>query len=470
MKKMSTPSSSTRRMKEHKKRRVGGHVTPKKATTFEAPGGLITPRLVRPSMVCLTPSSSSSSSSRVIMLSGDRFIPNRARTNVAKTQRQMLMHSRRATTVTKPWKGGSTTESVLFKSQLARVLFNNDNNNDMDMDMDNGTLLNFGGMASSTTNVLRKQRAAVRDDPRDFGLLPKCLMDEAVRQSRIAAQQTVITITMTRAHNAPGMVQGTDLKLMDCNGDCLAVALDTTVWLQNNYTHQPRLLGYTEDSPYTCVRLSDNGNSIALGQHECLQVCTVVEQPCLEYQVVNPEAGRVTAVAWKGTGTKDLIVLAYENGEIRCFDRSHQQAVYQGHDAGVIITVLEWNNNTIASCGGGEIKLWNDATTSNHGDHFEPRHTMKHAGVRSLEFCPQQPELLVSGGDDGLRFWNIYNGKLKARIETNCVSSEPCVPNHTMRFWLLMNKRLQFGVWVQRLPKLLRWMPFGRTSLALLLD
>ena len=71
----------------------------------------------------------------------------------------------------------------------------------------------------------------------------------------------------------------------------------------------------------------------------------------------------------------------------------------------------------VVSAGNGMILLWDDRQ---RGDKIQPLHFFPHPGVRCLEFCPaSNRNMLVSGGDGGIHFWNLESGLLRASIATD---------------------------------------------------
>ena len=92
-------------------------------------------------------------------------------------------------------------------------------------------------------------------------------------------------------------------------------------------------------------------------------------------------------------------------------------ATYQGYNSDRVSLVWRGNILASASANDGLIKLL-DSKRAGAEILISPRHVMKHLGVQAIEFCPVQPNLLVSGGIGGLRFWNAWNGELRGMIET----------------------------------------------------
>jgi WD40 repeat protein len=135
--------------------------------------------------------------------------------------------------------------------------------------------------------------------------------------------------------------------------------------------------------------------------------------------------------------------------------------IYSGHD-GKEITSLRWNKNIIASGGNGVVQIWD---ANQQGDNIKPIHTLRHDGVRCIEFYPgTNKNLLVSGGNGGLKFWNVQNGELRKSIDidllvTGVVWSKPeeILVSHGNRLslWRLDTKPIKISDHATRGDKIL---------------
>ncbi|CAB9510534.1 WD domain, G-beta repeat [Seminavis robusta] len=333
---------------------------------------------------------------------GDRFIPNRAKTDVAKARHSLLQHASTTTTAQKP----QTPFESAYKNHVGKVLFGDDI-----ADSNNERIMNFGG---ATTTA---RRPTV--DPNNHNLAHH----NGLQQQQHAQQPTTIDIQQTAVLDVPGMIQN-GTQLMDCNDDgSQAIALANEVYMRSTVTGRVDRIAHLSTSPYSCVRFSPDGDCLALGQKNSVQFFDDLAGQVDHEAELFHFKGHVTAMAWNGQQR----FAAATNHRITTCNVGWRVPIpveYQGHGEDVLVTALEWQGDTMASAGGGEIKLWdttNRELREYDGDGavvvYEARCTMKHEGVRTLELCPHKPGLLVSGGDGGLKFWNLRSGALKATID-----------------------------------------------------
>jgi len=328
----------------------------------------------------------------------DRFIPNRAKTDVSMARRTLLQARQQQSSD----ENTTSDDESPFKCHVRRVLFDNDQNRDGGR----GSMLSFESTATKKTET-----SMVRDDPRDHDLfrLSSTLMNGAP-QKTLPFRPPRVTIKPDVTLEAPGMIQEAKLTLVDCSSDgSMVVALRNDVYLWKE--GDAKKLDIQGD-PFSCVRFSENGEYIALGQREC---CQIVETKTGELvQDYFNYSGYVTAFAWRGT----ILLSAGVRGIVRqdALAWFSFPSTYQGHKENAQIHTLEWHSNTIVSAGNDDLINVYDANET--GADIKPLHTMEHEDVSCVAYSPGHPNTLVSAGDKGLCFWNIQNGLLRGTIET----------------------------------------------------
>ena len=193
----------------------------------------------------------------------------------------------------------------------------------------------------------------------------------------------------------------------------MVIALDDLVYLCRGFDKKVgnvellAQLGKEDEEklPFSSVRWSESGDLIALGSMDSIAICkpSLIQGEGGNHMMLRNLScceGYVTAIAWKDSE----IVAVGEDAIKRCnlSEACPRVSTYQ-HDHGEfeLVTALEWKHNWIVSAGGNTINIWHD---EQQGDHVEPCLVLDHSGVKTIEFCPFQSNLLVSGGDNGLKF------------------------------------------------------------------
>ena len=331
----------------------------------------------------------------------DRFIPNRGR------MMNMSKSSFLFSTASKKQKTTTTIQEKNYDQQLRSVLLGKHTNSP-------DRLMEFGPTKKKHRTSKVAPTRLFGDDPYRHDVLRTVLNENQENKSRCHRNWTKVTMECVTALDAPQMNTGGELlSLLGAGKEFLAVALDTRVYLWKK--------GYIEllaeaDSTWTCVEWAPDGEFLALGTMEKIIVYHI--RSCARKPIAKMAcASEVTAMAWKGrellatfteepTARYDLEVLPDAQGFTPI------QTSYEGH-GGPVVSSLRWNSNVIVSAGGGVIKMFD---SSKGGENVRPRRVMEHIGVKHVEFCPQQPNLVVSSGDGGLKFWNTWNGKLRSSI------------------------------------------------------
>lgn len=329
---------------------------------------------------------------RLVPSTGDRFIPNRCRTDFSRGRRTLLWNSCQEDDGTHD--NDSSLRSVAYQTRLKRVLFDDCNANRM---------MEFGPSRASKERI---------QAPHKQDILRASLAQSA--DSETGFKPEMVAIRHKKSLDAPDMLCHSDLTLVSCFEDTMAVALGAKIWLWKD--GKIGLLADMINSPFTCIKFSENGKYLAAGHNECFQVFHVADEPNgyhdLAYEKFHHD-GCVVALAWHGT---TLVASAVDG--IKAVDLTNPNdpdPVTYGNGRSVQVRSLEWKDGTIASAAGsiGEIQLFSAQTT---GENHKPRAILHHEGVRSIEFA--QMDLLFSGGKDSVRVWNANSGKLKGEIKT----------------------------------------------------
>ena len=207
-----------------------------------------------------------------------------------------------------------------------------------------------------------------------------------------------------------------------------AVAIKDEVYIWEN--GDPRSFTCTDDGDNISAVLwsptitnTTNGKKqkeayLALGSKKTVEVWSV-ENDRLLFQS-HDHVGYVTALCWNDNGRE--LCAASEKGFKRYFVKDTPRDVrikpidYEHDNDAGRVTCLQWRGNTVVSASNGTIRVWN---SNQNGGNIQPLHIMEHAGACALKFSPSNPALLVSGGHDGLRFWNVQAGTIRASIDMN---------------------------------------------------
>ena len=351
---------------------------------------------------------------------GDRFIPNRAKTDVMKAQHALTSSKKnRASESSSDDKNGAE-----YQRELRRVLFGeNQNSNDKDdpvLEDENHCLLSFGASSTATKTPSRPLQ-----DPMELDSLRRS------HKNNGKSRPPKVNFQRVKALEAKDMVDNVNLSLLSFRNssygdDQMCIAIKDRVWVSSTTGEGVDILAEKEPVRmengrfkrfiYSTVQWSEAGDLVALGTKDSIEIwCPSVSgnmrDEHLRFRDIKICKGFVTAIAWKETE----IIAAGADGIKRidlCEEGSKHMEYHHSHEDN-LVTALEWKDHWIVSAGGDTINVFRDDKISTL-----PCLVLKHARVKTVEFCPFQSNLLVSGGDDGLKFWNIYNGSLRATIKT----------------------------------------------------
>lgn len=350
---------------------------------------------------------------------GDRFIPNRAKMDVSQA-RAALFHDPCPTP-----SGNNHDEQQLLRHSSQQHYQQQLRSTLLSVEDKTNSIMAFGsqhqGITTPNTNT--------SESP--YGLDTLRRMPQAQQTQQRLQQQRNATaprlLERVCAMAAPEMAD-VELQLADVSAENItAVALNDTVYLKNNKDGSVDELLHGEDRPVSCVQFNQptqkGGESLlAIGFQDAVQIWWKNE---VVAELKDGPSHYVTAIAWKEDSEEILVASAegIHRFDLRDEVRSKPVMLYEHPESEddaeedekdvAPYTSLQWNGNIIASSGRGYIHIW-DA----NGKQNKPLRSMRHKGVKSIAFCPSQPNVLVSGGDDGLKFWNVQTGALRTSIST----------------------------------------------------
>jgi len=340
----------------------------------------------------------------VVSFTGDRFIPNRAKietTRIAQSERK------------------------LRRSLFSEVIDDDDKN-------DTERVLSFGSNENSTdnTNCNSDNNIPGRVDPNQLDILRSETRHNVPyhhsRRHRRHHHHRKSTLRACAHLSGRGMLADDILSLVHSNGNCVAFCIDNCVWLSRTIDDKMdtvELLKRSNNGEYTAVKWSQCGTYVAIGGYNLIEIYHPAYDSDGEHvllQRIELCEGYVTSIAWNQDSTE--IVAAGHDG-IKRFRVGDELpwpiSTYQNHGEDDVVTSMEWKNHKIVTAGGGTIHIWQE---EQHGTNVSPRLVLDHPGVKTVQGSPFHPHLLVSGGDGGLKIWNIHNGSLHGTIAT-----EECV-------------------------------------------
>ena len=349
------------------------------------------------------------------MQTPDRFIPNRSAMNMSRASASLIKQRRAMPAVEEPQQKQEASKRH-YSSELRRALFGTTE--------EEPPIMAFGSKPSKQSGVSSSSQHQFfeQNDPRRQDVLRSSatMNEEEERQEQQRRRhRELVSMTLTKALDAPNMLPYYNLTLVDSGKDAMAVALDNTVYLMRD--GRVDLLARDDCYHFSCVSWSNDGKYLALGTEAGVIIfCPEERQNVPLFELFEYHSGHVTAIAWNGLE----IAAACENGitryDLRKDDGEEEnddrlvQATYLDHYEHNV-TNLQWSGNIIASSDTctGEILLWD---AKKNGCEIPPEKIMNHDNVKCLEVNPRQPNILVSAGEGGLKFWNLPSGKLRAEI------------------------------------------------------
>ncbi|KAJ4749718.1 hypothetical protein LUZ62_084123 [Rhynchospora pubera] len=307
----------------------------------------------------------------------DRFIPNRAATNMDLAQGLLTIPRKEDSTV------GISPSREAYRKLLVDTLL------------------------QGRTRIF-KFRNQPRTPKRSFLDLPPA--QPIKKQRRIPHHQE-------ESLDVQDIICNRQLNLLDWgSNNILAVAVNDTVYLWNAITKSVSEL-VTVDDPITSVSWDLDCRRIAIGLNNShVQLYDPATNKMIRTLQGNDQDVLVGSLAWNNylltTGSADGLII---NNDVRI--RSPIVSTYDNHSDG--ICGLKWSPSGQYLASGGADKLvhiW-DISKS------DPLHRINDhtASVRALAWCPFQSNLLASGGgktDESIKFWNASTGACLKSVNT----------------------------------------------------
>ena len=379
----------------------------------------------RSSLNSFSPSASPGSSSFYIAAgTPDRFIPSQRSSQNLSLVRASLFHQNDNSvpnTSSKSLQQLQDKQEYEYRRQLSQVLWGSPElpARIMSFDAKPKQRARWNVENPYSHDVLRATSSSLSSTP------PPSPIERKAKKNTDTGIERIFTL------EAPDVVPGDVLHLISY-GPVLAVALADQLCMWKNDELEP--FTYTQDGKcISCVQWSPNsttnnrkGTFFALGQEQSVEVWSMEKEGVIfEFK---DHVGYVTSICWKENGSE--LVAASKAGikryiletnggvpdEIEIIDYKHKHDHHEEN-----ITCLQWHDNTIVSAGNGVIRVWD---TNQRGPSIQPMRTMEHPSVSSIKFCPGRPNILVSGGEGGLKFWNVQNGSIRASVKVEAAVTD----------------------------------------------
>jgi len=217
--------------------------------------------------------------------------------------------------------------------------------------------------------------------------------------------------------DAPSLQDDFYLNLVDWStSNTLSVGLSSCVYLWSACTSRvTKLCDLGQDDNVTSVAWTQRGTHLAVGTNKGeVQIWDAAH--CRKLRTMTGHRGRVGTMAWNGyvlsTGSRDHSILHRDVRQQAAF-----MAKLQGHRQEVCGLKWSYDEQQLAS-GGNDNKLYVWNLRSNMPTHKFGEHQ---AAVKAIAWSPHQHGLLGSGGgtaDRHIRFYNTVNNTSLASFDT----------------------------------------------------
>ncbi|CAH8574729.1 unnamed protein product [Dicrocoelium dendriticum] len=340
-----------------------------------------------PNILSKTPNSSSGSRSRIER--GDRFIPNRQSTDIARAQHAIKENNE-----------NKCIEDPDYQRAVAGTLLNGD--------LDGTRILRFKSVAHDVTRGVTVPPIPVATcnapNNRRIPRMPEKVLD------------------------APEIKDDFYLNILDWSADdFLAIALGSEVYLWNASSGEITCLTCTAvfDEYVTSVSWSpDAAHVLAVGlSGGRIQLWDTTTQSVLRTMRLGEAgvAGRVPVVTWR----EHIVTSGCRSGHIRQHDtRSPQHEVGFNDFHTQEVCGLAWSPDKRFLASGANdncAAVWPDSIISQRTTSQPVVSLAEHqAAVKALAWCPWKNNLLCTGGgtaDHTLRFWNASTGKCAKSVD-----------------------------------------------------
>ena len=353
-------------------------------------------------------------------LKEDRFIPNRSRVDTPRARKALLEDSREAR--------DDVEDDTEYKRHLRRTLFGDD----LTPSSTPKSILCLAGQHSAMSTL---QEKASTINPANLDVLRSTWIPDVP----LPALPRKVNTNHLFILDASGVNPRDDLHVLSV-GPRFAVALRDKVAFDAYGTHAhepgpelPRLLS-TGVGTVTSLQWRYKGPNtnttsrfkyvLAVGGQTAVEVFDVEKRVRLGRAGDHKDA--VTSLEWlhaDGTGN-DLELLASSSMGIRRYDlrsRIPRACTYNTvlgafRDAPAAKMQIQPGNEQLLAAvipTKNMVALWDLRYA------LIPLQTMEHEKVKGLEFCPIHRNTLATGGQDGIRLWNVQSGALRSVIKTN---------------------------------------------------
>ena len=320
---------------------------------------------------------------------GDRFIPNRARFDPWQSRASLLSpHVEEEANI--------APEDRLpeeYKRQLRRTLFGQETP---------PSLLGFCSSSSSSSSFSTSARSTSSfESPFTQDILRST--DSAPVPSSTVRQTRSISTVPTFVADAPMVLQDDDLNLISV-GPRVAVALDDSVYLMKS--EGTEAIKFPDDQLVTSLKWSPEA-SLAMGTNQEVNVWDVNARETVA-KLYNHD-GYVTALEWRAPNE----LLAASDSGIQRYDlrlRFPEIMSYESFYESSQVSSLQWHDQTLVAAAGDTACLWDLRHSREPWRRFQTRN------IKSAQVCNRN--VLVTGGVDGVHFWNVQSGKLRGVIQT----------------------------------------------------
>jgi len=328
---------------------------------------------------------------RVAVGTPDRFVSNRANTDVSKVRGALLSGNTKKleqhVTVTKEYT--VRLRQSLFGSPVATECLLSFSREKRDKNEQQALTLNL-------------------DDPFRYNLSRHVTPHPPRNSARLARKKA---IQRTFRVNADGMCKLDGLKLISHYKGQLAVALHDQVYLFEPGKPAVSLMqSKDQDEFVSCVQWSPGGTWIAVGLSNRIEIYCPRRRELGAELFPLEDNGLVTALTWRN----DHQLAAANAAEIMVYDMTSDLIPVCYESDGRYSTRLVWNSTFIANAipDSGFIYIYNH-------NQANPVQRLEHKNVMDVKQHPFKPSILVSCGDGGLRFWEACTGKMLYAIDTD---------------------------------------------------
>lgn len=220
-----------------------------------------------------------------------------------------------------------------------------------------------------------------------------------------------------RILDAPGFQDDFYLNLLSWSKkNCLAIALESSLYLWNGESGDVTLLTEFEAETISSVTWSDDDCHVSIGKSDGNTEIWDVETMSLVRTMRSGLGVRIGSQSWLDT----LVACGTKSGEIQINDvriKNHIVSAWQEHSGEVCGLSYRKDGLQLASgSNDNSVMIWDTRTSM--PQFVKRNHT---AAVKAISWCPDVPNLLATGGgqtDKYIHFWNTTTGARVSSINT----------------------------------------------------